>query len=63
MHLLIAGFMGVMGLGLAALGALTYTGTNSLAWALARPERRAYAVPMRVGAVGGLAAAAALIAP
>jgi hypothetical protein len=37
----------------ASLGALAYTSVNSLGWALARPERRAYAVAMAVGAVGG----------
>ena len=37
-----------------ALGALGYTSLNSLAWVLAAPERRAYALPMVVGLVGGL---------
>jgi hypothetical protein len=36
---------------LAALGAgaLFYTSTNSLGWALAKPDRRAYALPMALG--------------
>lgn len=45
----------------AALGAMLYTSINSLGWALAEPSRRAYALPMGVGAVGGLAALTALI--
>ncbi len=40
----------------AALGALVYTSINSLGWAFAKKERYAYAVPMLVGAIGGLAA-------
>jgi hypothetical protein len=35
-------------------------GVNSLGWALAAPERRAYAVPMLVGVLGSLACLAAL---
>ncbi len=46
---------------LAGLGALVYTSTNSLGWALARSERRPYAVPMLVGAVGGVVSIAALL--
>jgi hypothetical protein len=45
----------------AALGALSYTALNSLAWVLARPERRAYGIPMAVGLVGGLASIALLV--
>jgi hypothetical protein len=48
-------------LALVALGALVYTSTNSLGWALARSERRPYAVPMLVGAVGGVLSIAALL--
>jgi hypothetical protein len=44
----------------AALGATFYTSVNSLGWALAAPERRAYAVPMLVGVLGSLACLAAL---
>jgi len=43
-------------LALVALGALIYTSINSLGWALADRVRRPYAIPMTVGAVGGLAA-------
>ena len=39
-----------------AVGALVYTSINSLGWALAEQTRRPYAVPMAIGAVGGLAA-------
>jgi len=35
-------------------GALLYTSLNSLAWALARDERRAYAAPMLVGLAIGV---------
>ena len=38
----------------AGTGALLYTSMNSLAWALARRERRTYAVPMLAGLVVGL---------
>ncbi len=38
----------------AGTGALLYTSMNSLGWALARRERRAYAVPMLAGLVVGL---------
>jgi hypothetical protein len=47
---------------LVGLGALLYTSTNSLGWALARPERRAYAIPMLVGLIGGLVSALVLLA-
>ena len=47
---------------LLGLGACVYTSVNSLGWALAEPARRPYAIPMLVGAVGGLASAAALLA-
>ncbi len=39
-----------------ALGALVYTSTNSLGWALAERERLPYAVPMVAGTAGGIAA-------
>jgi hypothetical protein len=45
----------------AALGALAYTSVNSLAWSLAHPERRAYAIPMAVGAVGALVSLVVLV--
>lgn len=45
----------------AALGALLYTSVNSLGWAVAEQSRRAYALPMAVGAVGGVGALAALL--
>lgn len=45
----------------AALGALAYTGLNSLAWAFARPERRAYGIPMAVGLVGALISIVVLV--
>jgi hypothetical protein len=45
----------------AALGATLYTSINSLGWALAEPSRRAYALPMAVGASGGLVALVALV--
>jgi hypothetical protein len=43
-------------LSLVALGALVYTSTNSLGWALASKSRRPYVPPMALGALGGLAA-------
>ncbi len=39
-----------------ASGALLYTSTNSLGWALAEPERRAYAVPMALGVIVSIGA-------
>jgi hypothetical protein len=45
---------------LLGLGACVYTSVNSLGWALAERARRPYAIPMLVGAVGGLASAVAL---
>ncbi len=36
----------------AALGGLWYTSVNSLGWALAKPDRRPYAIPMVLGLVG-----------
>jgi hypothetical protein len=51
-----------VGILLAALGALVYSATNSLAWSMARPERRPYALPMMVGLVGGLVAIIFLLA-
>lgn len=47
---------------LLGLGACVYTSTNSLGWALARPDRRAYCVPMVVGALGAVAASVVLVA-
>jgi len=46
---------------LLALGALLYTSTNSLGWALAAPQRRPYIYPMAAGLIGGLIGAAVLI--
>lgn len=46
---------------LLGLGSLVYSSTNSLGWALARPERRPYAIPMAIGLVGGLISAALLV--
>jgi hypothetical protein len=43
------------------LGALAYSACNSLSWALARPERRLYAVPMVVGLCGALISVAWLL--
>ena len=43
-------------LALVALGALVYTSTNSLGWALVERARLPYAAPMAIGAIGGLAA-------
>ncbi len=45
-----------------AAGALFYTSVNSLGWALAEPERRAYAVPMAAGVLVSLVAAIWLLA-
>lgn len=65
---LLAGGVGLLlGLGwavvltAAGLGACAYTSVNSLGWALARPGRRPYAVPMLVGAVGSLLGVAGLL--
>lgn len=44
------------------LGALLYTSVNSLGWALARPERKMYAVPMTAGVIIGIVGLAWLIA-
>ncbi len=46
---------------LLGVGALIYTSTNSLGWALAEKERMSYAGPMIVGLVGGLVSAIVLI--
>jgi hypothetical protein len=61
--LLLAGSIGLLAeagwalaLSLVALGALVYTSTNSLGWALAERARLPYAAPMAMGAVGGVAA-------
>jgi hypothetical protein len=65
--LVIGGLLVLMGAGigegilLAALGALVYSATNSLAWSMARPERRPYAIPMLVGLLGGLVAIIVLL--
>jgi hypothetical protein len=45
----------------AALGATFYTSVNSLGWVLADRRRRAYAVPMVVGAVGSVVCLAVLL--
>jgi hypothetical protein len=62
-----SGLMGDAGWGpsVAAIGtgALLYTSTNSLGWALAKRERFTYAVPMAAGIVVGLASTAYLVAP
>lgn len=50
------------GVSLVALGALTYTSVNSLGWTLALRSRRPYAIPMLVGAVGGVIAIVVLLA-
>jgi hypothetical protein len=44
-----------------ALGALFYTSVNSLGWALARRERRAYRAPMIAGVLVSLLGAVYLI--
>jgi hypothetical protein len=44
------------------LGALAYTSLNSLGWALARPERITYAIPMAIGLLGSVASIGLLIA-
>jgi hypothetical protein len=46
---------------LLGLGACVYTSVNSLGWAFAERARRPYAVPMLIGAVGGLASGTALV--
>jgi hypothetical protein len=46
---------------LIGLGALAYSSCNSLAWAMARSERRAYAIPMLVGLVGAAISIVALL--
>jgi len=59
---LVAGAVGLLidagwgsSLAFVALGALVYTSVNSLGWALAERARLPYAVPMLIGAIGGLA--------
>lgn len=44
-----------------ASGALFYTSTNSLGWALAKRDRRAYAVPMVLGVIVASATSAYLL--
>ena len=65
---LVAGAVGLLTQGswgeplsLVALGALVYTSTNSVGWALAERTRFPYAVPMLVGVLGGLAAVIILL--
>jgi hypothetical protein len=48
-------------LALLGLGACAYTSINSLGWALARPDRRPYTIPMLAGSVGSLAGAILLL--
>jgi hypothetical protein len=66
--LLIAAGVGLMAdvrwateVSLVALGALVYTSTNSLGWALADRSRSVYAIPMTFGALGGLTAILVLL--
>lgn len=65
--LVVGGFLLLVGAALAepivllGLGALLYTSTNSLGWALASPERRPYVYPMAAGLVGGIICATLLI--
>ncbi len=65
---LVAGAVGVSSaagwgrpLALAALGALVYTSINSLGWAIAERARISYAVPMVIGAVGGMGSIVVLV--
>ncbi len=46
---------------LLALGALMYTSTNSLGWALAAPERAPYVWPLALSLIGGIVSATVLI--
>jgi hypothetical protein len=48
---------------LLSVGALLYTSVDSLGWALATDDRRPYAIPMTVGAVGGTVVAVLLLVP
>jgi hypothetical protein len=61
-----AGLLADLGWGepvaLLGLGACVYTSVNSLGWAFAERARRPYMIPMLVGAAGGFASAAALLA-
>jgi len=59
--LLIAGAAIAEPVMLLGLGALMYTSTNSLGWALAAPARRPYVLPMAGGLVGAIISAAVLI--
>jgi hypothetical protein len=65
--LVLGGFLLLVGAALAepivllGLGALLYTSTNSLGWALAAPERRPYVYPMSAGLIGGVVCATLLI--
>jgi hypothetical protein len=65
--LIVAGLLLLMDAALAlpvaflGLGALAYSACNSLSWALARPERRPYAIPMVVGLIGALISVASLL--
>lgn len=65
---LVVGGVGLLGdrawgraVALVSVGALLYTSVNSLGWALAGADRRPYAIPMTVGAVGGMAGLALLL--
>ena len=49
------------GVALVALGAYTSTSINALGWTLALPSRYAHAVPMVVGAAGGVASVVVLL--
>jgi hypothetical protein len=66
--LLVAGGAGLLGgaswsrgVAFFAAGALLYTSVSSLGWALAKPERRAYAAPMVAGAAAAVYAFTALL--
>ena len=65
---LVAGGIGLVddagwaeGVSLVALGALTYTSINSLGWTLALRSRRPYAIPMLIGAIGGVVSIGVLL--
>lgn len=65
---LVAGGVGLLidagwavALAAAGNGALLYTSTNSLGWALARPERFPYLIPMIAGIFVGLVSALYLV--
>jgi hypothetical protein len=65
---LVAGGIGLVddagwaeGVSLLALGALTYTSINSLGWTLALRSRRPFAIPMLIGAIGGVVSIGVLL--